>query len=112
MADTHLTFVSEPEAAALATLKRVDGRCDIEDGDCFVVCDCGGGTVDLVSYAVRSTEPMVVRESVKGTGMQQDLISEMSLYSTNEIKVVCMARFSSPIDSCNFSKSSSVRSRP
>lgn len=28
--DTLLSFVSEPEAAALATLKRVDGRCDVE----------------------------------------------------------------------------------
>lgn len=68
VADTILTFVSEPEAAALATLKRVDGRCDIEDEDCFVVCDCGGGTVDLIGYQVISTEPMAIREIVKGTG--------------------------------------------
>lgn len=27
---TVLTFISEPEAAALATLKRINGRCDIE----------------------------------------------------------------------------------
>lgn len=66
--DTVLTFVQEPEAAALATLKRIDGRCDIQDGDSFVVCDCGGGTVDLIAYKVNSTEPMAVTELVKGSG--------------------------------------------
>ncbi|KAF2168819.1 hypothetical protein M409DRAFT_20835 [Zasmidium cellare ATCC 36951] len=34
-------------------------------GDVFAVCDAGGGTVDLVSYAVLSTNPMNVREFVK-----------------------------------------------
>lgn len=28
--DTIMSFVSEPEAAALATLKSADGRCDIQ----------------------------------------------------------------------------------
>ncbi|KAK0636532.1 hypothetical protein B0T17DRAFT_571447 [Bombardia bombarda] len=40
--DTELTFISETEAAALATLVDMDGRKDIEDGDTFVVVDCGG----------------------------------------------------------------------
>lgn len=30
--DTMISFVSEPEAAALATLKTADGRCDIQVG--------------------------------------------------------------------------------
>lgn len=68
VADTILSFVSEPEAAALATLKRVDGRCDVGADDCFVVCDCGGGTVDLIAYQVMAAEPMKIREIVKGSG--------------------------------------------
>ncbi|GJC80448.1 hypothetical protein ColLi_03286 [Colletotrichum liriopes] len=37
-------------------------------GDHFVVCDAGGGTVDLISYEVLSLKPMVVREVIKGDG--------------------------------------------
>lgn len=69
--DTIVSIVTEPEAAALATLMGVNGRPDIEKDDCFVVCDCGGGTVDLISYAVTKVKPMVVRESVDGEGMSR-----------------------------------------
>lgn len=36
--------------------------------DSFVIVDCGGGTVDLISYKVTKTSPMEVREVVKGEG--------------------------------------------
>ncbi|GKT48245.1 chaperone protein DnaK [Colletotrichum spaethianum] len=65
---TALAFVSEPEAAALATMRDLAGRPNIKIGDHFVVCDAGGGTVDLISYEVLSLKPMVVREAVKGDG--------------------------------------------
>ncbi|KAK4110219.1 actin-like ATPase domain-containing protein [Canariomyces notabilis] len=41
--DTELSFISEPEAAALVTLADMEGRNDIKVGDSFVVVDCGGG---------------------------------------------------------------------
>ncbi|KAH7329328.1 hypothetical protein B0I35DRAFT_473943 [Stachybotrys elegans] len=66
--ETRLSFVSEPEAAALATLDDMADRADVKVDDHFVVCDAGGGTVDLITYAVVQTNPMVVRESVKGDG--------------------------------------------
>lgn len=44
--ETRLSFVPEPEAAALSTLSE-PGR-KISKGDVFLVCDAGGGTV--VSY--------------------------------------------------------------
>ncbi|KAF6835704.1 Hsp70 family chaperone [Colletotrichum plurivorum] len=65
---TTLSFISEPEAAALATMRDLGKRPDIEAGDHFVVCDAGGGTVDLISYEIVGTSPLVVREAVKGDG--------------------------------------------
>ncbi|KAK2024068.1 actin-like ATPase domain-containing protein [Colletotrichum zoysiae] len=65
---TTLAFISEPEAAALATMRDLSGRPNIKVGDHFVVCDAGGGTVDLISYEVLSLKPMVVREAIKGDG--------------------------------------------
>ncbi|KAF4449449.1 hypothetical protein F53441_7311 [Fusarium austroafricanum] len=65
---TTLHFVSEPEAAALATIKDLSKRSSIKVGDTIVVCDAGGGTVDLISYVFLSTDPFVVKECVKGGG--------------------------------------------
>ncbi|KAJ3961879.1 hypothetical protein N0V92_001443 [Colletotrichum tropicale] len=65
---THLSFISEPEAAALATMRDLGCRPNIKVGDHFVVCDAGGGTVDLISYEVTELKPMVVREAVRGSG--------------------------------------------
>ncbi|KAK3488063.1 uncharacterized protein B0T23DRAFT_447115 [Neurospora hispaniola] len=66
--ETQLTFISEPEAAAIATLADMEGRFDVKDEDTFVVADCGGGTVDLISYKLIQAEPMIVKECVKGSG--------------------------------------------
>jgi hypothetical protein len=66
--DTTLHLVSEPEAAALATLSEYRGRTDIVPGDVFVVCDVGGGTTDIISYRIEQTEPLLLRESVEGKG--------------------------------------------
>ncbi|KAF9873766.1 hypothetical protein CkaCkLH20_08876 [Colletotrichum karsti] len=69
--ETTLSFIAEPEAAALATIRDLglgEGRPDIEVGDHFVVCDAGGGTVDLISYEVLSLDPVEVRESIRGDG--------------------------------------------
>ncbi|KAK4079305.1 hypothetical protein Trihar35433_410 [Trichoderma harzianum] len=67
-ADTTVEFISEPEAAALATLRDMSDRADMRTGDHFVVCDAGGGTVDVITYTIISQTPMKVRESVKGDG--------------------------------------------
>ena len=39
-----------------------------QNGDLFVIVDCGGGTVDLISYAVIGGNPMKFREAVRGEG--------------------------------------------
>lgn len=65
---TTLEFVSEPEAAALATFEDLKARPNIQEGDTFVVCDAGGGTVDLISYKVSATDPLQLDECVEGSG--------------------------------------------
>ncbi|PNP54385.1 hypothetical protein THARTR1_05592 [Trichoderma harzianum] len=68
--DTVLSFLTEPEAAALATINDMStySRPNMEVGDHFVVCDAGGGTVDVITYTVIQTDPIRVEESVKGDG--------------------------------------------
>ncbi|KAF2127837.1 actin-like ATPase domain-containing protein [Dothidotthia symphoricarpi CBS 119687] len=66
--ETTLNFVSEPEAAALATFDDLKARPNFQVGDTFVVCDAGGGTVDLISYQVSQTKPMRLSECVEGSG--------------------------------------------
>ncbi|KAF3051884.1 hypothetical protein E8E11_011099 [Didymella keratinophila] len=66
--ETTLSFVSEPEAAAIATFEDLKRYPNIRVGDTFVVCDAGGGTVDLISYKVTQTDPMKLEECVEGLG--------------------------------------------
>ncbi|KAF2084380.1 actin-like ATPase domain-containing protein [Saccharata proteae CBS 121410] len=53
-------LISEPEAAALAALKPHIGP-DVLDpvhpDESILVCDCGGGTVDITTYTVLNTHP-------------------------------------------------------
>ncbi|OAA68266.1 hsp70 family chaperone [Niveomyces insectorum RCEF 264] len=63
---TELSFVTEPEAAALATLYNNPNPS--KQGDVFIICDAGGGTVDLISYNVTRAAPVVMEEAVEGTG--------------------------------------------
>ncbi|KAI7782498.1 actin-like atpase domain-containing protein [Diaporthe eres] len=62
---TH-DYISEPEAAALATLADFNGLPN--EGDTIVVVDCGGGTVDIITYKIIKTKPMTVQEVVTGKG--------------------------------------------
>ena len=65
---TALHIVSEPEAAALYALDAMDPH-DLKVGNTFVLCDAGGGTVDLITYTVSSLKPILrLREAAPGTG--------------------------------------------
>ncbi|KAH7219581.1 hypothetical protein DER44DRAFT_91009 [Fusarium oxysporum] len=62
-----VAVINEPEAAALYTFMSQERA--LVEGDCFVVCDAGGGTVDLISYEVVSTQPSLdLAEVVPGIG--------------------------------------------
>ncbi|KAJ4203212.1 hypothetical protein NW767_005323 [Fusarium falciforme] len=63
-----IRLVTEPEAAALATLHDKAEENLLKKGDAFVVCDAGGGTVDLISYKVNSTSPLEIEECAIGDG--------------------------------------------
>ncbi|KAM7185890.1 hsp70 family chaperone [Rhypophila sp. PSN 637] len=63
---TFLELVPEPEAAALATL--LGRQQSTRKHDLYVVCDAGGGTVDLITYAIEAVGPIRMSEAVGGTG--------------------------------------------
>ncbi|CAK7221496.1 hypothetical protein SEUCBS140593_004589 [Sporothrix eucalyptigena] len=68
IADTTLILVEEPEAAALSTLLDRREYPEMGVGETFMVVDCGGGTIDIISYKVVQTSPFVIHEAVKGDG--------------------------------------------
>lgn len=63
----ELKLISEPEAAAVYTLKTIQPS-GLKVGDNYVVCDAGGGTVDLIAYKVNQLNPLRIEESAVGTG--------------------------------------------
>ena len=64
----NLQIISEPEAAAIYALHAMDPH-SIQVGDTFVLCDAGGGTVDLISYSVTELKPILkVTEATIGSG--------------------------------------------
>ena len=62
-----IKLISEPEAAALYTLKTFLPSF-VQTGAHLIVCDAGGGTVDLISYRVAQRSPLTVEESAVGSG--------------------------------------------
>ena len=87
MGNRHdLKLISEPEAAAVYTLKAIQPN-HLKIGDNFIVCDAGtlrrhvlvewvtvanscvgGGTVDCIAYKIIQLNPLRVEESAVGTG--------------------------------------------
>lgn len=69
----ELYMIPEPEAAAVATLsslsRGVSGADQLKAGMGVLVCDCGGGTVDITTYKIKSVKPRLeFEELVAGTG--------------------------------------------
>lgn len=66
-------IATEPEAAAIYTIRTLRGTAqnrDFKVGDGFIVCDMGGGTVDLIAYKVTKLKPIQIQEATVGNGAQ------------------------------------------
>ncbi|KAH8702220.1 Hsp70 family protein [Talaromyces proteolyticus] len=65
-------MITEPEAAAIAALTRSTTdivSVPVKSGDGVLVCDCGGGTVDITTYLISETKPRLSFEELcTGTG--------------------------------------------
>ncbi|KAL8296766.1 hypothetical protein RB600_001999 [Gaeumannomyces tritici] len=66
--DRETQVVSEPEAAAIYTLVDKKDAAMLEVGKRYVVCDAGGGTVDLITYKVTQMRELMVEEVTEGNG--------------------------------------------
>ncbi|KXT08547.1 hypothetical protein AC579_10244 [Pseudocercospora musae] len=70
--DSQVFLIREPEAAAIAALSSVTqggSERDIAVGQSILVCDCGGGTVDLTAYEITAITPKPqFKELVVGIG--------------------------------------------
>ncbi|KAI1128576.1 actin-like ATPase domain-containing protein [Nemania abortiva] len=62
-------IITEPEAAGIYALNHMAQEINLTVGDTFVICDAGGGTVDLISYTITSLKPVTrLEESAAGNG--------------------------------------------
>ncbi|KAI1412015.1 hypothetical protein F5Y13DRAFT_200350 [Hypoxylon sp. FL1857] len=66
--DHSTVLLSEPEAAAIAALRAINPR-DLKVNESLIIVDAGGGTVDLITYTIKSLHPILeVVEATRGTG--------------------------------------------
>ncbi|KAJ5491999.1 hypothetical protein LT330_009208 [Penicillium expansum] len=63
-----LFIINEPEAAAAFALDVMVGTKRLQKGETFLVCDAGGGTVDITTYTVKAQNPLRLREAITPTG--------------------------------------------
>ncbi|PUU78958.1 hypothetical protein B9Z19DRAFT_980951 [Tuber borchii] len=69
-----LTMVSEPEAAASYCLKEIyhkrsNSDSPLEPGERVLICDTGGGIVDLITYTIEKVSPRLsLYEAATGSG--------------------------------------------
>lgn len=76
---TILSFVTESEAVALAYLGDFGRLPLLRLQDSFVVCDIGGGMVNLTSYTVMNPDPLVLEECVQGKEMLSGTVLDQAI---------------------------------
>ena len=53
---------SEPECAPIYALKDLDDVGFLRINDCILICDAGGGTVDIITYKILQINPLSIVE--------------------------------------------------
>ncbi|KAF7955613.1 hypothetical protein EAE96_004539 [Botrytis aclada] len=95
--------IAEPEAAAVATLKELaapETFNAVQRGDNVLICDCGGGTVDVTTYTVTSVVPkLTFKELCIGTGGKCG-----STYIDRHLHALLSDRFGNAFDSIPYSR--------
>lgn len=66
--ERKIKLVAEPEAAAIHGLKSKAQKRQVAAGDVVIICDAGGGTVDVVSYQIKSIKPLMLDQCVISQG--------------------------------------------
>ncbi|KEF59307.1 uncharacterized protein A1O9_04151 [Exophiala aquamarina CBS 119918] len=67
----EIILTDEPEAAAIFALKSVVTAFDakpFQPNTCVLIVDCGGGTLDLITYRILKTDPLQLEEACIGEG--------------------------------------------
>ncbi|KAF7189778.1 Heat shock 70 kDa protein 12B [Pseudocercospora fuligena] len=68
LAGSEVYLIREPEAAAIATLSAQSKSSgvvpQVRTGDSVLICDCGGGTVDITTYKVTQISPKLEFEEL------------------------------------------------
>lgn len=59
-------MVTEPEAAAISTLRQLqeEDSASLKVNQCFILCDAGGRTVDVIGYKVKQLTPSLELEQM------------------------------------------------
>ncbi|CRG87920.1 Replication polyprotein [Talaromyces islandicus] len=81
-------IINEPEAASAFLLDHVVVGTNVSRGETFMVCDAGGGTVDVTTYTVEHKSPFRLKEEVPPHGgnfgstcvnraMESDLLEDL-----------------------------------
>ncbi|CAG9989530.1 unnamed protein product [Clonostachys byssicola] len=83
--ETVLSFAMEPEAAALATIWEKERH--LKEDDVYMICDAGGGTVDIITYKVGSLNPIELHEAAGG---EAGICGGM--FIDEKFRLVCKAR--------------------
>ncbi|KAH7033159.1 uncharacterized protein B0I36DRAFT_407814 [Microdochium trichocladiopsis] len=97
LAKTTLEFVTEPEAAVYKLLHDSSIRNGLNIGDTMLTCDCGGGTIDVITYGCTSTTPLLVKEVIPGDGaLYGGIILDQSFSEALKTKLTALHGFSRP----------------